>query len=206
MMEIKNFEFTAENKNEIEKIIRKYPAGRQTSAVLPLLDLAQRQSDGWLPPAAIEGVAKILNMPPMRVYEVASFYSMFNLKPVGKFHIQVCRTTPCWLRGADELTQACQKKIGISKGQTSKDGHFSLMEVECLGACANAPVVQINDDLYEDLTPELLMKVLDQLAVGQKPKIGSQIGRQGSAPLGIENTPVVLSKASVNGKTDQQNS
>lgn len=205
-METKKFEFSAENKGKIEKIIQKYPAGRQASAVLPLLDLAQRQADGWLPAEAIEAVAKTLNMPPMRVYEVASFYSMFNLKPVGKFHIQVCRTTPCWLRGSDELTNSCQKKLGISKGQTSKDGNFTLNEVECLGACANAPVVQINDDLYEDLTPESLMKVMDQLAVGQKPKTGSQIGRQGSAPLAVDDSKTALPNPLFNLKPGHQNS
>ncbi len=182
---MEQFEFTPANLKTIGEIIKKYPAGRQASAVLPVLDLAQRQAGGWLPSTAIEQVARILQMPAMRVYEVASFYSMFNLKPVGRHHIQVCRTTPCWLRGADKLTELCKTKLGINKGQTTSDQQFTLNEVECLGACCNAPIVQINDDVYEDLTPGSLSKILDELKAGQQPKAGSQTSRQGSAPEGM---------------------
>jgi len=178
------FAFTPENKALAEKIIARYPEGRQASAVLPLLDLAQRQIGGWLPRAAMDHVALTLDMAPIRVYEVASFYTMFNLKPVGRYLVQVCRTTPCWLRGADKLTEACQRKLEIGLKETTPDGQFTLVEVECLGACANAPVVQINDDYYEDLDPASLEKVLTALERGEQPKSGSQIGRQGSAPEG----------------------
>ena len=182
---MEQFEFTPANLKTIGEIIKKYPAGRQASAVLPVLDLAQRQAGGWLSSAAIEQVAQILQMPPIRVYEVASFYSMFNLKPVGRNHIQVCRTTPCWLRGADRLTDLCKTKLGINKGQTTPDQQFTLSEVECLGACCNAPIVQINDDVYEDLTPDSLSKILDELKAGKQPMTGSQTNRQGSAPEGM---------------------
>ena len=183
-----SFAFTAENRARADRYIARYPAGRQASAVLALLDLAQRQNDGWLSRAAMEHVAAVLEMPPIRVYEIGTFYSMFNLKPVGKHHIQVCRTTPCWLRGADDLTAACKKKLGIGLKERTADGLFSLVEVECLGACVNAPVVQINDDFYEDLDPARLEAVLDALARGQTPAIGSQIGRQGGAPVGGSQT------------------
>ena len=179
-----SFAFTPANRERAKQIMAKYPPGRQASAVLALLDLAQRQHGGWLPRAAMDHVAGILDMAPIRVYEVATFYTMFNLKPVGRYHLQVCRTTPCWLRGADELTKTCERKLGIGlKGRTA-DGKFSLVEVECLGGCVNAPVVQINDDFYEDLDPKKLEALLDALARGEKPKRGSQIGRQGSAPEG----------------------
>ena len=182
---MEQFEFTPANLKTIADIIKKYPAGRQASAVLPVLDLAQRQAGGWLSSAAIEQVAQILQMPPIRVYEVASFYSMFNLKPVGRNHIPVCRTTPCWLRGAVRLTDLCKTKLGINKGQTTPDQQFTLSEVECLGACCNAPIVQINDDVYEDLTPDSLSKILDELKAGKQPMTGSQTNRQGSAPEGM---------------------
>jgi NADH-quinone oxidoreductase subunit E len=183
-VESAGFAFTPENLERAKRFIAKYPPGRQSSAVLPLLDLAQRQNGGWLPRAAIDHVADLLEMAPIRVYEVATFYTMLNLQPVGRYHVQVCRTTPCWLRGADQLTEACRRKLGIGlKGRTT-DGKFSLVEVECLGACVNAPVVQINDDFYEDLDPRKLEAILDALARGEKPPIGSQIGRQGSAPVG----------------------
>ncbi|MGE0120664.1 MAG: NADH-quinone oxidoreductase subunit NuoE [Dongiaceae bacterium] len=178
------FAFTPENLERAKRYMAKYPPGRQSSAVLALLDLAQRQHGGWLPRAAMDHVAGLLEMAPIRVYEVATFYTMFNLKPVGEYHLQVCRTTPCWLRGADDLTETCKRKLGIGlKGRTA-DGKFSLIEVECLGACVNAPVVQINDDFYEDLDPPKLEALLDALARGEKPPIGSQTGRQGSAPVG----------------------
>lgn len=178
------FVFTKENKLKAESHIAKYPQGRQASAVLPLLDLAQRQSGGWLPRAAIEAVAHLLAMPVIRVFEVASFYTMFNLKPVGKYHLQLCGTTPCWLRGAAELKERCETILGVKEGEVTPDGIFSLVEVECLGACVNAPMVQINDDFYEDLTPDLFEKILDDLAKGRDCHPGSQIGRQASAPEG----------------------
>jgi NADH-quinone oxidoreductase E subunit len=183
-----SFAFTPENLAAAKKLMTKYPQGRQGSAVIAVLDLAQRQHDGWLPRAAMDHVAELLDMAPIRVYEVATFYTMFNLQPVGKHHIQVCRTTPCWLRGADDLSKACQKKLGIGLKERTADGKFSLIEVECLGGCVNAPVVQINDDFYEDLDPVKLEALLDRLARGEKPPIGSQIGRQYSAPVGGSTT------------------
>ncbi len=179
-----NFAFSAENKARADKIIAKYPTGRQASAVLPLLDLAQRQAGGWLPRAAMDHVAEVLAMAPIRVYEVATFYTMFNLKPVGKYLLQVCRTTPCWLRGADSMTETCKKKLGIGLKETTPDGLFTLVEVECLGACVNAPVVQVNDDFYEDLDAARLEQLLDDLKAGKKPAHGPQIDRLNSAPVG----------------------
>jgi NADH-quinone oxidoreductase E subunit len=182
--EPKSFAFTTENRAKADAFIAKYPKGRQASAVLALLDLAQRQSDGWLPRAAIEHVAQILEMPFIRAYEVATFYTMFNLKPVGKHLIQLCRTTPCWLRGSDAVRDTCRAKLGIEVGETTADGKFSLVEVECLGACVNAPVVQINDDLYEDLTAEKMAEIIDKLGRGETVPCGTQIKRQFSAPVG----------------------
>jgi NADH-quinone oxidoreductase E subunit len=184
------FTFTPENRAIAERIIAKYPPGRQASAILPVLDLAQRQIGGWLSRAAMDHVAELLDMAPIRVYEVATFYTMFNLKPVGRYLIQVCRTTPCWLRGADQLTEACRRKLGIGLKETTADGKFTLVEVECLGACVNAPVVQINDDFYEDLDPPRLEKLLSALSRDEVPAPGSQIGRQGSAPVGGPTTLV----------------
>jgi NADH-quinone oxidoreductase E subunit len=158
------FTFTPENLKKAQSIIAKYPVGRQASAMLPLLDMAQRQCGGWLPRSAIEAVASLLQVPPMRAYEVASFYTMFNLKPVGKYHIQVCRTTPCWLRGAAEIKEACEHHLGISCGGVTPDGLFSLTEVECLGACVHAPMAQINDDYHENLTPESVKKLINSMA------------------------------------------
>jgi NADH-quinone oxidoreductase E subunit len=174
------FAFTAENLAQAQKIIAKYPQGRQASAVIPLLDLAQRQCGNWLPQAAMDAVAKMLDMPPVRVYEVATFYTMFNLKPVGENLVQICTAISCGLRGSDGVVHACQKKLGIGMDETTGDGKFTLCEVECLGACVNAPVVQINDDVYEDLTPETMENILDALKVGKRPKAGSQTGRRGS--------------------------
>jgi NADH-quinone oxidoreductase E subunit len=164
------FAFTPENQKKAESYIRKYPPGRQASAVLPLLDLAQRQCGGWLPHPAIEAVAALLKMPPIRVHEVASFYTMFNLKPVGKYHVQVCRTTPCWLRGSEDIKEACESHLGIQTGEMTPNAKFSLREVECLGACVNAPVVQINDDYYENLTPESVKALLTSLADSRRGK------------------------------------
>ncbi len=178
------FSFTPETDSRAKAIVARYPEGRQASATIALLDLAQRQNGGWLSGEAIEYVADYLDIAPIRVHEVATFYSMFNLKPVGKYFIQVCRTTPCWLCGSDDLTKLCRDKLGIGKGETTEDGLFTLVEVECLGACANAPMVQINDDYYEDLTAERLSEILDALKAGREVKIGSQTGRQSSAPDG----------------------
>jgi len=178
------FAFSTENRARADQLIARYPEGRQASAVIALLDLAQRQTGGWLPTAAIEHVAEVLQMAPIRVHEVATFYSMFNLKPVGKHLVQVCRTTPCWLRGAAELTETCRRKLGVNLGGTSEDGAFTLVEVECLGACANAPMVQINDDYYEDLTPARLEEILDDLKAGRDVPTGPQTGRTGSMPEG----------------------
>ncbi|HTV88856.1 MAG TPA: NADH-quinone oxidoreductase subunit NuoE [Stellaceae bacterium] len=175
-----HFEFTPENIEKAKAHIAKYPAGRQQSAVLPLLDLAQRQSDGWLPLAAMHAVAEMLGMPRIRVYEVATFYTMFNLKPVGRWFLQACTTTPCWLRGSDAVVAACEKKLGIGIGGTTADGIFTLVEVECLGACVNAPILQVNDDFYEDLDGPKTEALLDALQAGKQPPIGSIIGRQGS--------------------------
>jgi NADH-quinone oxidoreductase subunit E len=178
----KSFAFTPANMEEAKRVIAKYPTARKASAVIPLLQLAQGQHDNWLPVAAMDYVAAMLEMPPVRVYEVASFYTMFNRAPVGKFLLQVCTTTPCWLRGSDDIKHVCKSKLGIGDGETSADGKFSMMEVECLGACVNAPMVQINDDFYEDLTAENFTRILDDLAAGKQPSIGSQVGRQGSHP------------------------
>ncbi len=176
----KPFSFTPENLAAAQKIIAKYPPERQASALIPLLDLAQRQNKNWLPKEAIEHVADMLGVPRVRAFEVASFYTMFNLKPVGAHHVQVCTTTPCWLRGSVDIVQTCRKKLGIGLNQVTPDGKFSLTEVECCGACVNAPVVQINDDFYEDLTPEAMEEILDALAKGEQPAAGSQTKRQGS--------------------------
>ena len=183
------FQWTDANAKLAEKLIARYPEGRQQSAVIPLLDLAQRQvgaetgTQGWLPIPVQEFVARELGMAPVRVLEVATFYTMFNLAPVGRFHVQVCGTTPCMLRGSDEVFAACEKR-GLRKGHTTEDGLFTLTEVECLGACANAPMVQINDDNYEDLTEDSMGAILDALAAGKSPRPGPQIDRQTSCPVG----------------------
>jgi NADH-quinone oxidoreductase E subunit len=178
------FEFTPENLELARRIIAKYPAGRQASAVMPLLDLAQRQNANWLPRAAMDHIADMLAMPRIRVYEVATFYTMYNRSPVGRHFVQVCTTTPCWLRGSDDVVAACRRKLGIDFGETTADGQFTLVEVECLGACVNAPMVQINDDYYEDLDAESTERILDALARGEKPPAGSQKGRRSSCPEG----------------------
>ena len=183
-----SFAFDAARAEQARRIVARYPAGRQASAVLPLLDLAQRQAGGWLPRAAMDHVAGLLEMAPIRVYEVATFYSMFNLNPVGKHHVQICRTTPCWLRGSDALRETCERKLGVGLKQTTADGLFTVSEVECLGACCNAPMVQINDDFYEDLTPESLGQLLDAFKRGETPKAGPQNGRRGSEPVGERRT------------------
>ncbi|MGO4571754.1 NADH-quinone oxidoreductase subunit NuoE [Microvirga sp. 2TAF3] len=178
----KSFTFSPENVAFAEQQIAKYPPGRQASAVIPLLWRAQEQAGGWLPRKAIEKVAELLDMPPIRVMEVATFYTMFNLDPVGKYFIQFCGTTPCVLRGAGDIRQVLERRVG-DQNHVTADGNFSWLEVECLGACCNAPMVQINDDYYEDLTTENFEKLLDDLAAGRPVKKGSQIGRRSSEPL-----------------------
>jgi NADH-quinone oxidoreductase E subunit len=179
-MSTKNFTFTQENLKKFQQIIANYPEGRQKSAILPLLDLAQRQNDGYLTQEIIEYVADIIEVPHMRAYEVASFYSMFNLKPVGKFHIQICGTTPCWLRGAENIKEICKKELKIDVGNTTRDNMFTLSEVECLGACINSPVVQINDDYYEDLNEKSMLKILKNLKSVKEIEAGSQNEKKGS--------------------------
>ena len=178
-----SFEFTPENRAWAEQELAKYPPGRQGSAVLALLWRAQKQNGYWLPRAAIEKVATMLGMPNIRVLEVATFYTMFNLAPVGRHYVQVCGTTPCMLSGSDDIRAVCRERIG-EEGHVTLDGLFSWVEVECLGACCNAPMVQINEDYYEDLTPESFGRLLDDLANGRPVKTGSQIGRVSSEPVG----------------------
>ena len=177
------FEWSEENFSKVKTIIEKYPSSKQQSAVIPILDLAQRQNEGWLTKSIIEKVAETLSMSFIRVMEVASFYSMFNLKPVGKNFIQICRTTPCWLRGSNKLLEVAKNVTGCNLGETSKDNKFTLVEVECLGACCNAPMIQINDDYYEDLTEENFKNLLLKLIENEKIYTGSQIGRQSSEPM-----------------------
>jgi len=179
-----HFAFSTESMKAAEAVINKYPDGWQASAVMPLLDIAQRQHDGWLPRVAMDYVAEMLGMPRIRVYEVATFYTMYNLKPIGKFHVQVCTNLPCWLRGSDDVVASCQRKLGIAIGETTDDGLFTLSEAECLGACVNAPMMQINDDFYEDLDAGSTETVLTELAAGGKPKSGSQISRYTCEPAG----------------------
>jgi NADH-quinone oxidoreductase subunit E len=187
-----NFAFRDEK--AVAEILARYPKGKERSGIMPLLDLAQRQVGedgakanppygGWIPRAAMDEIANIVGQPPIRVYEVASFYSMYNLAPVGKYLVQACTTTPCWLRGSDAVVHACEKHLGIHMGETTADGKFTLVEVECLGACVNAPMVQINDDFYEDLDAERTVAVLDALKDGKPVPVGSQTGRKCSMAL-----------------------
>ncbi|MBY0582384.1 MAG: NAD(P)H-dependent oxidoreductase subunit E [Sphingomonas sp.] len=184
-----SFTWTPENAAKAKEILSRYPKGREQSASLPFLDLAQRQvgaetqTQGWLPVPVIEFVARELGVAYMRIYEVATFYTMFNMAPVGRYHVQVCGTTPCMLAGADNVFAACKAK-GLAKGKTTPDGLFTLTEVECLGTCANAPMVQINDDNYEDLDYDRTAVILDALARGETPAPGSTIGRRASCPEG----------------------
>ena len=185
-----SFAFDETSRTAIGVAIAKYPAGKQASAVLPLLDLAQRQmaretGSAWVPVVAMDAIAHELSMPPIRVYEIATFYLMFNTKPVGRYHLQVCGTTPCWLRGSDEVARAC-REIGGMKGygESSADGLFTMTEVECLGGCVNAPLLQVDDDYYEDMDFERTKSLLESLKRGEKPQRGSTIGRIGSAPEG----------------------
>ena len=175
-----SFAFTKENEAKIRRIVAKYPKGRQASAVMPLLDLAQRQHDNWIPMKAIELIARKLDMAEIRVLEVATFYTMFNLKPVGKYFLQACTTTPCWLRGSDNMMRCIKDRYGISSGETSECGRFTLLEVECLGACVNAPILQVNDDFYEDLDYASTGALLDSLEADAPLAVGSVTGRSGS--------------------------
>ena len=188
------FEFNDKNIELAKKMINNYPEGKQQSAVMSLLYLAQRQNNNWIPLAAMKYIAKFLNMPYIKVYEVATFYSMYNLSPVGKFFYQVCTTTPCMLRGAYKLVDVCKKKISNKENEISSDGNSSWMEVECLGACINAPMIQINDEYYEDLDEKKLENIIEETMKGKTPKPGSYRGRVNSEPennrttlLGIKN-------------------
>jgi NADH-quinone oxidoreductase E subunit len=176
------FNWSEDNFKRASEIIKKYPDSRQQSAVIPLLDLAQRQNSGWLSKTTIEKVAETLSMSYIRVLEVATFYSMFNLEPVGENFVQICRTTPCWLRGSDKLVEVAKEVSNIQLGETSNDKKFTIVEVECLGACCNAPMVQINDDYYEDLDEDSFKKILTDLKQSKEITKGSQIGRQTSHP------------------------
>ena len=167
----------------INNLLNKYPSGRKASAVIPLLHYVQKKCKGWLPVPEIERVAELLGMSYMRVYEIASFYTMFNLKPVGKYFLQVCKTTPCWLRGSDDVERCIKDVLKISDGETTKDGMFSLLEVECLGACVNAPILQINDDYYEDLNYSTTKELLEKFKKNKPPKSGSVINRRSSEPI-----------------------
>ena len=188
--EPESFAFDAESETKIATILKRYPEGKQASAVIPLLYVAQRQmgrltGSAWVPRVAMDVIAERLSMPPIRVYEVATFYFMFNMKPIGRHHLQLCGTTPCMLRGSDDVLRACKDAGGLKGvGDTSADGMFTLTEVECLGACVNAPILQIDDDYYEDLNYESAVKLLEAFKRGERPKPGSAIGRMASAPAG----------------------
>jgi len=193
-----SFVFDDESEAQIAHAITKYPPGRQASAVLPALYVAQNQmkrqtGSAWIPVKAMDAVAARLGMAPIRIYEVATFYFMFNTRPIGTYHLQVCTTTPCWLRGSDEVTEACRKATGIKGwGENSEDGMFTMTEVECLGACVNAPILQVDDDFYEDMDAAKVTELLAALRRGERPKPGSMTGRQTSAPDGGPTTLTTL--------------
>ena len=176
------FEFNSSSMDEAKKIISKYPEGKQQSAVMALLFIAQKQNDNWIPLVAMKYIAKILDMPYIKVYEVATFYTMYNLSPVGKYFVQVCTTTPCMIRGANSLVEACKEKISEKENELSNDKNCSWMEVECLGACVNAPMMQINDDYYEDLDKAKTLEIFDKILKGETPKPGSYRGRLNTEP------------------------
>ena len=178
----KNFEFSNQNLKLVEDILKKYPKERKKSAVMPLLYIAQKQNENWIPLAAIKYIAKYLSMPYINVYEIATFYTMYNLAPVGKYFVQVCTTSPCLLRGANKIVDICKKRISEKESQISNDGKCSWVEVECLGACVNAPMMQINNDYYEDLDENSTKKILDSLFNDQPLKPGSYRGRKSTAP------------------------
>jgi NADH-quinone oxidoreductase subunit E len=192
------FTFDATSQTELGPILAKYPPGKQASAVIPLLHLVQQQmgrvtDSAWVPKVAMDEVARILEMPPIRVYEVATFYLMFNMAPVGKYHLQLCTTTPCWLRGSDDVVSACRTATGLAGWkEISADGLFTMTEVECLGACVNAPILQVNDDFYEDMDAERTTALIAALRRGEKPPFGSTIGRKTSAPEGGPTTLTTL--------------
>jgi len=190
-----NFEFNSSSLEAANTIVAKYPKGKQQSAVMALLYIAQRQNDNWIPLAAMKYIAKLLDMPYIKVYEVATFYTMYNLSPVGKYLIQVCTTTPCMIRGANQLVDACKEKISEKESELSKDKNCSWMEVECLGACVNAPMMQINDDYYEDLNKEKTLEILDKILKGDTPKPGSYRGRINNEPENNRKTLMDLKNA-----------
>ena len=189
------FEFTLDNLEKVKKVIKKYPNGKQQSAVMALLYLVQKQNNNWIPLVAIKYIGKFLEMPYIKVYEVATFYSMYNLTPVGHHFVQVCTTTPCMIRGAYKLVEACKEKISPNENELSKDKSCSWMEVECLGACVNAPIMQINDDYYEDLDKEKTLKIIDQILKGETPKPGSYRGRLNSEPENNRKTLIEIKNA-----------
>jgi NADH-quinone oxidoreductase E subunit len=189
------FIFSQENIEKINDILKKYPDDKKKSAVMPLLYLAQKQNNNWIPLAAMKYIAKFLDMPYIKVYEVATFYTMYNLSPVGKFFVQVCTTTPCMIRGANKLVKACKEKISEHESELSSDKSCSWMEVECLGACVNAPMMQINDDYYEDLDKEKTLKILDKILSGETPKPGSYRGRVNNEPENNRKTLMDLKNA-----------
>ena len=183
-----SFEFNPSSLKAAKNIIAKYPQGKQQSAVMALLYIAQRQNNNWIPLAAMKYIAKLLEMPYIKVYEVATFYTMYNLAPVGEYFFQVCTTTPCMIRGAYKLVDVCKKKISKNESEISKDGKFSWLEVECLGACVNSPMIQINEDYFEDLDPDKLEKIIDKINNNEKPMPGSYRGRLSSEPENIRKT------------------
>ncbi len=193
-----SFAFDSESEAEIAMLIARYPAGKQASAVIPLLYVVQRQmkrqtDSAWVPVKGMDAIAERLGMAPIRVYEVATFYFMFNMKPIGKYHLQLCTTTPCWLRGSDDVVAACRKETGIQGwGETSADGMFTMTEVECVGACVNAPILQVDDDFYEDMDAEKVAQLLGALRRGERPPKGSMSGRQNSAAEGGPTTLTTL--------------
>ena len=190
-----NFEFNSSSLEEAKKIVNKYPKGKQQSAVMALLYLAQKQNDNWIPLVAMKYIAKFLEMPYIKVYEVATFYSMYNLSPVGKYFVQVCTTTPCMIRGANKLVEACKEKISENENELSSDKSCSWMEVECLGACVNAPMMQINDDYFEDLDKEKALEILNKISNGEKPIPGSCRGRVNNEPENNRTTLMDLKNA-----------
>ena len=200
-----HFAFDADSAAEIDRIVAKYPPGRQASAVIPALYVAQKQmkrhtDSAWVPVRAMDAIAERLGMAPIRVYEVATFYLMFNMAPIGKYHLQLCTTTPCWLRGSDDVVAACREATGIRGWkETSADGMFTMTEVECVGACVNAPVLQVDDDFYEDMDAERTKALIQALREGKPPPPGSMTGRQTSAPEGGPNTLTTLHLAPENG-------
>ena len=190
-----SFEFTSKNLEIANKIIKNYPEGKHQSAVMALLYIAQKQNDNWIPLVALKCIAKFLNIPYIKVYEVVTFYTMYNLSPVGNYLIQVCTTTTCMIKGAYELVEVCKKKVSENENELSEDKSCSWMEVECLGACVNAPMMQINDDYYEDLNKEKTEKIIDQILKGEKPKPGSYRGRTNSEPENNRKTLVDIKNA-----------